>query len=120
MIGHAARILEMIHAWERMIELLGQPPGERLRQTVSPSAGSGVGVVEAPEGTLFYRLVLDEDGLVKRLTITAPLQFNLRSLERAVKESANYALGGVETGRATVLLETAIRAFAPCIPCGVH
>ncbi len=120
MIGHAARILEMIHAWERMIELLGQPPGERLRQTVSPSAGSGVGVVEAPEGTLFYRLVLDEDGLVKRLTITAPLQFNLRSLERAVHESTSYALGGVETERATVLLETAIRAFAPCIPCGVH
>ena len=121
MIGHAARILEMIHAWERMIDLLGQPPGDVLRKTVSPSSGTGVGVVEAPEGTLLYRLILDEDGLVKRLFITAPLQFNLKALERAVQESARFAMGGVETGeRAAILLETAIRAFAPCIPCGIH
>jgi coenzyme F420-reducing hydrogenase alpha subunit len=121
MIGHAARILEMIHAWERMIDLLGQPPGDRMRQTINPSGGSGAGAVEAPEGTLLYKLILDDEGLVKRLAITAPLQFNLKTLERAVEQSARFAMGGVETGeRAAVLLETAIRAFAPCIPCGIH
>lgn len=121
MIGHAARILEMIHAWERMVELLALPAGERMRQTLVPSGGAGVGAVEAPEGTLVYNLVLGEDGLVKQLAIIAPLQFNLRSLERAVQESARAALGSVDAGeRAVVLLEMAIRAFAPCIPCGVH
>jgi coenzyme F420-reducing hydrogenase alpha subunit len=121
MIGHVARILEMIHAWERMVELLGLPAGERMQQRLSPSGGSGVGVVEAPEGTLLYKLLLDDDGLVKQLSITAPLQFNLKALERAVHESARAVLGSVETPeRAATLLETAIRAFAPCVPCGVH
>ncbi|MDD3719484.1 MAG: nickel-dependent hydrogenase large subunit [Actinomycetota bacterium] len=121
MIGHAARILEMIHAWERMVELLALPGGEMMRRTLNPSGGSGEGAVEGPEGTLLYGLVLDEDGLVKRLSITTPLQFNLKSLERAVLESARTVLGSADTGeRALVLLETAIRAFAPCIPCGVH
>ncbi len=121
MIGHVARILEMIHAWERMTDLLGRPGGERVRRAVMPSAGSGVGAVEAPEGTLVYDLVLGDNGIVRQLSITAPLQFNLRSLERSLQESASAVLGGAETGeRATVILETAIRAFAPCVQCGVH
>ena len=121
MIGHAARILEMIHAWERMVELLGLPPGQSMRRTLSPTAGDGVAVVEAPEGTLMYRLILEESGLVRRLSITAPLQFNLRALERAVKESAGAVLRSAESAeKAVALLETVIRAFAPCVPCGVH
>jgi coenzyme F420-reducing hydrogenase alpha subunit len=122
MIGHVARILEMIHAWERMIELLSQPAGERMRKELSAASGRGVGVVEAPEGTLIYDLVLEEGGLVKQLSITAPLQFNLKSLERSLLESARAVLGrGVEIdAKAITFLETAIRAYAPCVPCGVH
>jgi coenzyme F420-reducing hydrogenase alpha subunit len=121
MISHVARILEMIHAWEKMIEILNQPAGERMRQALKPAAGRGVGTVEAPEGTLLYNLVLGDNGTVKQLGITAPLQFNLKALERSLLESARAALGGAETGeRATIMLETAIRAYAPCIPCGVH
>jgi len=121
MTSHAARILEMIHACERMIELLALPAGERMRVALSPSAGSGAAAVEAPEGTLVYAVTLDDDGLVKRVDITSPLQFNLRALEKAALESARAVLGGTEAGeRAAIMLETAIRAFAPCIPCGVH
>jgi len=121
MIGHAARILEMIHAWERMIEILGQPSERSVRVELPHSAGKGVGVVEAPEGTLLYSLVIDEAGLVKELTITTPLQFNINALERTLTESAQAVLGrGEPEERATVLLETAIRSYAPCIPCGVH
>ncbi|MBN2025369.1 MAG: nickel-dependent hydrogenase large subunit [Actinobacteria bacterium] len=121
MIGHVARILEMIHAWERMMELLGMPAGERTRYELSPSSGRGVGVVEAPEGTLLYDLILEE-GRVKKLSITAPLQFNLKALERSLLESARAVLGGgaEADAKAVAFLETAIRAYAPCIPCGVH
>ena len=121
MIGHAARILEMIHAWERMLELLGRPAGENMRQTITPAAGTGVGIVEAPEGVLLHNLVLDDGGLIKQLSIIAPLQFNVRALERALLESAGAMLGSVEAAdRATTMLETAIRAYAPCVLCGVH
>ncbi len=121
MISHAARILEMIHAWEKMVGLLGQPAGDPVRQILSPGAGNGVGAVEAAEGTLIYRLELGDDGLVKKLSITAPLQFNLGALERAVKESADAVLGSADMeDKAAILLETSIRAFAPCVACAVQ
>jgi F420-non-reducing hydrogenase large subunit len=122
MIGHVARILEMIHAWEKMIGLLGQPAAEAIRLELSTSAGRGTGTVEAPEGTLVYDLVLEEGGLVKGLAITAPLQFNLKALERSLLDSARTVMGGGAEvdARATAFLETSIRAYSPCIPCGVH
>jgi coenzyme F420-reducing hydrogenase alpha subunit len=121
MISHAARILEMIHAWERMKELLAMDPGESMLRPLSTAAGRGEGVVEAPEGTLIYDLELAEDGLVRKLSITAPLQFNLKALEGSLLESALAVLSGVEVeDRTVVLLETAVRAYAPCIPCGMH
>ena len=122
MISHVARILEMIHAWEKMLELLGHTEGEAMRKELSPAAARGAGVVEAPEGTLIYDVSLEEDGLVKKLSITAPLQFNLRIMERSLLESARAVMGGGSEidERATAFLETAVRAYAPCIPCGLH
>jgi coenzyme F420-reducing hydrogenase alpha subunit len=121
MISHVARILEMIHAWERMKDILSGTGGETLQSELKPRAGSGVGVVEAPEGTLLYRLELSDEGLVKRLSIIAPLQFNIRAMESSLLESARAVLGGVEADdKAAILLETAVRAYAPCVPCGVH
>ena len=121
MIAHAARILEMIHACERMVEILALPAGERMREPFSPAAGSGVAALEAPEGTLIYAIDLDDEGMVERLSIISPLQFNLWALEKAVLESARAMLGGAEAGEETTIqLETAVRAFAPCVPCGLH
>lgn len=121
MVGHVARILEMMHAWEKMAEILKAPPAGETRLELSPSAGQGVGVVEAPEGLLVYRLSLDENGLVTEMGVIAPLQFNLRALEKDLAESAKLVLGSAERGeRAGNLLEMAVRAYAPCIPCGLH
>lgn len=121
MLGHAARILEMIHAWEKIMGLLEAPPGEGLRVTATPVEGEGTGVVEAPEGLLVYGLRVDGDGLVKGLSITAPLQFNIGSLERCLLEGACKAGAGAEgEARAPVLLETVARSYAPCIPCALH
>ncbi len=121
MTSHAARILEMIHACERMVELLAFPAAKRTRETLSPGAGSGVAALETPEGTLVYAVALDDAGMVKRLAITSPLQFNLWALEKAVLESARNVPGGAQAGEGvSVLLETAVRAFAPCVPCGVQ
>jgi F420-non-reducing hydrogenase large subunit len=121
MIGHVARILEMIHAWARVVDLLDQPADGDIRVPLAPSEGRGVGVVEASEGVLLYDLTLDGGGLVKKLDITAPLQFNLKAMENSLRESARAVLSRAEAEeRTTIMLETAVRAYAPCIPCGVH
>ncbi|MBC7229117.1 MAG: nickel-dependent hydrogenase large subunit [Actinobacteria bacterium] len=121
MLAHAARILEMIHAWEMITRLLRASPGEGSRATASPGGGAGTGAVEAPEGMLVYGLELDAEGTVKTLSITAPLQFNVGALERCLLAGARSAGEGPEGDRrAAVLLETAARSFAPCIPCALH
>lgn len=121
LVGHALRILEMMHAWQRMRELLQEEPQEDLGSGIEIAAGKAVGAVEAPEGTLIYELEIGDDGLLRRLGIVSPLQFNLSLLERSLSESAASLLGAPEgEGRAVDLLQMAVRAYAPCIPCGIH
>lgn len=119
MVAHALRMLEMIHAWEKMLSLLGEPTQGSLGGSLSPGAGRARVYLEAPEGGLLYGLELGEDGLVRDLSIVSPLQFNLRSLERSLAEAyAATAREGVE--KATDVLQMVVRAYAPCVPCGVH
>lgn len=121
MLAHAARIMEMIHAWEMIVKLLEYTPGGDLRKTFSPGEGTGAAAVEAPEGTLVYGLEVDGEGYLKGISITAPLQFNHGSLERCLLKGALSAGAGAEgDARASVLLETAARSYAPCIPCALH
>jgi F420-non-reducing hydrogenase large subunit len=121
MISHVARIMEMIHAWERMVELLNDPSTSTTRQELTPVAGRGVSALETPEGLLIYNLTLDEEGLVSELSLTTPLQFNMKALEHTLEECARNILGGLEPEeRLANLLEMAVRAYAPCVPCGIH
>lgn len=121
MVSHAVRMLEMYHAWEKMVELLTQPPSENARLDITAAPGRGVGMVEAPEGLLVHALNVDEDGLIREFAFTVPLQFNLRSLERDLTQSARALMqGGEPEERIINLLEMTVRAYAPCITCGVH
>jgi len=121
--AHAARMVEMVHAWERMVALLGDGSltGEEVRTPVSPAAGKGVGIVEAPEGLLIYDLELEEDGRVARLNIISPLQCNHRPLLEDLLLEARRLSATLETEEeARNRLEMMFRAYAPCLPCGVH
>lgn len=121
MLSHMARILEMIHAWEMMEELLNQPPGEVTRSRVTYMDGRGVSIVEAPEGLLVYTIEVSEEGLIKETNFVAPLQFNLKALEGSLGETAAMFIGpGESEERATNFLEMAVRAYAPCPLCGLH
>ncbi|MFW6113878.1 MAG: hypothetical protein ACOC78_03035, partial [Actinomycetota bacterium] len=121
MVGHAVRMMEMMHAWDKMMEILQEVPGEKTYEGMSLSSGRGVGVVEGPEGILLYDLVIDDEGRVERLAVTAPLQFNLPGLESSLEEGARYVLAGGERGeRVRNRLEMAVRAYAPCTLCGVR
>ncbi len=123
MLAHAARMVEMVHAWERMVALLNDASltGEEVRSTVSPSAGSGVGAVESPEGLLLYFLELEEGGRVSRLNIISPLQCNHLPLLGDLLLEARRLSGVLETEEeARNRLEMMVRAYGPCLPCGVH
>lgn len=120
LLGHALRVLEMIHAWERMVALLEGPPLEDIKAVVRPAAGEAVAMLEAPEGSLVYVIGISGEGLVEKLSIFSPLQFNLRSLERSLLEIHAVLGGSEEEGKVEDLLQMVVRAYAPCIPCGVR
>ena len=121
MLAHIARMLEMMHAWERMKELLNMPQGEVMRRPVTCKEGRGSSIIEAPEGLLMYDVEVDEEGLIKKLNYVAQLQFNMKGLEASLAETAATYLGpGEPEDRAAGFMEMAVRAYAPCPMCALH
>jgi NAD-reducing hydrogenase large subunit len=121
--AHRARLVEILYALERMDELLDDPalldrdvlspPGERLRE--------GVGVCEAPRGTLFHRYRVDDDGLVTGVDLLIASAQNALSMDRAVHQAASRWLDGARiTPPLLNRVEAAIRAFDPCLSCATH
>jgi coenzyme F420-reducing hydrogenase alpha subunit len=121
MLAHMARMLEMMHAWERMRELLDRPQAASTRKPVPAGEGSGESVIEAPEGLLSYRLKIGGEGTIEEIGIISPLQFNVNALEASITEAAVANLGpGAPDEQTLGLIEMAVRAYAPCPMCGLH
>ena len=84
---HWARMIEMLHSIEVIKELLDDPDilsGELMAS--GPRRRSGVGVIEAPRGTLYYRLEISADGTVKKGEIIVPTGQNQIVMEKAIYE----------------------------------
>lgn len=105
-----ARAQEMLLVAQRLGEILNEFDQEapiRARE-IPLKAGWGVGVCEAPRGTLLHFVEMDSEGCVSSLGIVVPTMFNMA----AIKE----ALLGLEIE----FVEVAIRIYDPCMPCAVH
>ena len=86
---------------------------------VTPCAGTGHGVSEAPRGLLYHRYELDGDGLIQSATIIPPTSQNLAVIENDLRRliTANLDL---DDASLTALCERAIRNHDPCISCAAH
>lgn len=123
LLAHAARMIEVIHAWEKMVELLGDQAlsAPDLHGSIEPEPGRGVGLVETPEGILAYYLEVNERGCLDRLNIISPLQCNNFPLQDDLRQSAQQMARVLESQEnMRNRLEMVVRSYAPCIPCGVH
>ena len=85
-----ARLIELLYACERAIELLGDKEITKtdLRVKIVPKEGVGIGVVEAPRGTLMHRYVLDKAGKTKNIKLMIPTQINNTAINQSVKDAA--------------------------------
>jgi F420-non-reducing hydrogenase large subunit len=88
---HWARIIETVAAFENIVELLKDP---KITSTdiktldVSPKAGRGVGMVDAPRGNLIYDIKTDEEGICRKLNILVATNHNIAGIEKSVKHAA--------------------------------
>ncbi|MGE5893397.1 MAG: Ni/Fe hydrogenase subunit alpha [bacterium] len=120
---HLARCIELLHACEHASVLLNDKDITRneVRVVVGRSAGEGVGVVEAPRGTLIHHYACDENGIVNRVNLIVPTTHNNLSINLAVTETARKFLkNGTPDSEASFRIETAVRAYDPCLSCATH
>jgi NAD-reducing hydrogenase large subunit len=121
--AHLARLVEVLHALERMRGLLDDP--EILGTGVLAPPGlpreEGVGTCEAPRGTLFHHYRVDAGGLVTWANLLVPSGQNALAMNRAVKQiAARWLEGRRITGGLQNRVEAGIRAFDPCLSCATH
>ena len=119
---HWARMIEMLHAAEVIAELLDDDDilGGELR-TDGVRQGRGVGVLEAPRGTLIHHYRVDEHDQVVRANLIVSTTHNNEAMNRAIREVALRYLDGRDLTEGLLNhIEVAIRAFDPCLSCATH
>ncbi|HYB28658.1 MAG TPA: nickel-dependent hydrogenase large subunit [Solirubrobacteraceae bacterium] len=121
--NHWARIVELVYAAERMSELAADPeilsPDVRTLPTAPPE--EGIGVVEAPRGTLIHHYRTDERGLITSANLIVATQNNAARIAMSVDKAARWLItaGEVDDGLLNQL-EMAFRAYDPCYGCATH
>ncbi len=123
---HWARMIEMLFAAEMIKDLLHDDDieGKDLMVTGTRKPGTeaeGVGVIEAPRGTLFHHYRVGEDDLVTMANLIVSTTNNNQAMNTAVREVAKKYLNGKELTEGLLNhIEVAIRAYDPCLSCATH
>jgi NAD-reducing hydrogenase large subunit len=120
---HYTRLIEDLYAVERAQELLDDPEitSKDIRATARITNREGVGVIEAPRGTLWHHYWVDEDGRLEKINLIVATGNNNYAMSRAVEEVARaYVKGDQVTEGALNRVEAAIRAYDPCLSCSTH
>jgi F420-non-reducing hydrogenase large subunit len=120
---HWARLVELLYAAERMLELATDPeitdPNVRTIPTETPTWG--VGIVEAPRGTLTHHYETDERGLITRANLIVGTTNNNAPITLSIKKAATALIKGGQVNDAILnMVEMAFRSYDPCLSCATH
>jgi NAD-reducing hydrogenase large subunit len=120
---HHARLIEMINCLEKMTELLNHPDilSEHVRAMAQPNASEGIGISEAPRGTLMHHYKVDRNGLITWANLIIATGNNNLAMNKGVEQAAqHYIKDGKVTEGALNRIEAVIRTFDPCLSCSTH
>jgi F420-non-reducing hydrogenase large subunit len=135
---HWARVVEIVYAAERMLELASDPSitrgmsettkglekaqAKEFRTIPTETPTEGVGVVEAPRGTLYHHYKTDENGIVTDVNLIVGTTNNNAPIAMSLKKAAQGVIkAGQEITEGTLnLVEMAFRAYDPCLGCATH
>jgi F420-non-reducing hydrogenase large subunit len=121
---HWARVIELLYAAERAYELMSDPsicdPNIRVIPKAKPT--EGVGVVEAPRGTLYHHYITDDRGIVQQANLIVGTTNNHAAISMSIKKAAQ---GVIQPGKEVTegilnMVEMAFRAYDPCFGCATH
>jgi NAD-reducing hydrogenase large subunit len=123
---HYARLIEILGCLEQVAALMDDPDivSERVRAQAGINSLEGIGVSEAPRGTLFHHYQVDENGLIQKVNlIIATGQNNLAMNKTVAQIAKHYIHNGKDADIPEGFLnrvEAGIRCFDPCLSCSTH
>jgi len=121
---HWARLIELLYAAERMVELINDPEitDPNLRTPVTSTPDEGVGCVEAPRGTLTHHYWTDEKGILTRVNLIVGTTNNYAPIAMSIRKAAQGLIkkGTAITDEILNRIEMAFRAYDPCMACATH
>ncbi len=119
---HWARMIELLHAAEKIRLLLTDPDLQGTDLVVQGERREeAVGLIEAPRGTLFHHYQVNRDDQVVRCNLIVSTTHNNTPMNRAVEGVARDYLSGTEITEGLLnRIEVAIRAYDPCLSCATH
>jgi NAD-reducing hydrogenase large subunit len=120
---HYARLIEALFAAEKVRVLLDDPDilSTDILNTRKDYRGEGIGVLEAPRGTLFHHYWADETGKLTRVNLIVATGHNNWAMSQAVDSVAKTYVKGPEVKEGMLnRVEAAIRAYDPCLSCSTH
>lgn len=120
---HWARLVELLYAAERMLELTEDPEitDPNVRQIVTNTPTEGVGSVEAPRGTLTHHYKTDENGILTDVNLIVGTTNNNAPIAMSIKKAAEGLIKGGEVNEGLLnTIEMAFRNYDPCMSCATH
>ncbi len=121
---HWARLVELLYAAERWVELATDPEitGKEYRVLPTETPDEGVGSVEAPRGTLTHHYWTDERGILTRVNLIVGTTNNYAPIQLSIKTAAQSLIRKGTTVSEALLnrIEMAFRAYDPCFGCATH
>jgi len=119
---HWARLIEVLYATERAVELCRDTEITSTKVRNLPGKpGEGVGIVEAARGTLIHHYVLDENALVKNVNLIVATTNNYPAICMSIRDAAKGLIHGGNVNQGLLnKVEMAFRAYDPCFACASH
>ena len=120
---HYARMIEMLNAAEKIKALLENPLicSKEIWVNSNEINDEGIGIIEAPRGTLIHHYWVDSSGKMRRVNLIVATGHNNLAMNRAVYEVAReFIKDGKVTEGILNRVEVAIRCYDPCLSCSTH
>ncbi|MCU0241251.1 MAG: Ni/Fe hydrogenase subunit alpha [Vicinamibacteria bacterium] len=120
---HYARLIEILFCIERIEQILGHPDvlTKEVRALARRNRFEGVGVSEAPRGTLFHHYKVREGGLITWVNMVIATGQNNLAMNQTVQQIARQYVNGKYISEGMLnRVEAGIRAYDPCLSCSTH
>ncbi len=120
---HYARLIEALYAAEKLNELIGEEAAldPRVRAEARPNSPEGIGIAEAPRGTLIHHYRIDEQGLITWANLIIATGNNNLAINRSIKQVAQRYVDSERLTEGMLnRVEAVVRAYDPCLSCSTH